>query len=620
MTSPSDCGRTLLTASGSRAYRSRRRWASSRCGSVGCRAARRLARRSCVAAEGLLRLGLVPKPRRRPERAREPCSSRGFVGVQVPATDVGTPAGWERLAPVLDVVERAGTPLLVHPGPEAADRDSAALPSWWPAVVGYAAQMQAAWWGWHAAGCGPTTRRFGSSSAPRRVGARAPRAVHARGGTTRASTRSSTSTPRLRTTRTRRVRAGARDRRARARQRSALRSADSLPSRWARPLHARSACTTRGGCWTCPSRAGGGADVAASELMVELTTVSMESLPGRDLEPDELRSWSRRLAGDPDGGRTWSASTTTSASTPLFTGTPTSTSGSSAGRRSTTPVGTTTTSPPARSRWLPASWSRTTCGVGSPSLERRVVPGRRSPSSGTAFTASTVPSAAPSPCTPTARRCGGWASTPSAMMGCCAASRVVRRRTAPDRLNTPDSSAVCCDFLRSAAQTNRFTSRSRPALEGADHPSGDPAAVEAAGLRSHQLAVDGAFVYERRHHGEVVEDPLEAGGGGRVRPRCARRRPGRGDQVEVRRLALPLAERGSGAGRSTPGENAFLGGSRWAGGWSPERGTPRWCARRPARRGGPRPSRRSARHSGDAGSPTRIPGRGPAGNALSRCH
>ena len=78
--------------------------------------------------------------------------SRGFVGVQVPATDVGTPAGWERLAPVLDVVERAGRPLLVHPGPEAADRDAGALPSWWPAVVGYAAQMQAAWWGWHAAG------------------------------------------------------------------------------------------------------------------------------------------------------------------------------------------------------------------------------------------------------------------------------------------------------------------------------------------------------------------------------------------------------------------------------------------------------------------------------------
>ena len=78
--------------------------------------------------------------------------SRGFVGVQVPATDVGTPAGWERLAPVLDVVERAGRPLLVHAGPEAADRDAGALPSWWPAVVGYAAQMQAAWWGWHAAG------------------------------------------------------------------------------------------------------------------------------------------------------------------------------------------------------------------------------------------------------------------------------------------------------------------------------------------------------------------------------------------------------------------------------------------------------------------------------------
>jgi predicted TIM-barrel fold metal-dependent hydrolase len=75
----------------------------------------------------------------------------GFVGVQVPATDVRTPADWERLGPVLAVAERAGKPVLVHPGPEPATPDAVFLPAWWPAVVGYAGQLQAAWWGWHAA-------------------------------------------------------------------------------------------------------------------------------------------------------------------------------------------------------------------------------------------------------------------------------------------------------------------------------------------------------------------------------------------------------------------------------------------------------------------------------------
>ncbi len=76
----------------------------------------------------------------------------GYVGLQVPATDVRTPAGWARLAPVLAVAEAAGRPVLVHPGPESAETEASPLPAWWPAVVGYAAQMQAAWWAWHAAG------------------------------------------------------------------------------------------------------------------------------------------------------------------------------------------------------------------------------------------------------------------------------------------------------------------------------------------------------------------------------------------------------------------------------------------------------------------------------------
>jgi hypothetical protein len=74
----------------------------------------------------------------------------GFIGVQLPATDVATPAGWDRLGPLLEVAERAGRPVLVHPGPERPD--PAGSPGWWAPVVGYVTQMQAAWWAWHAVG------------------------------------------------------------------------------------------------------------------------------------------------------------------------------------------------------------------------------------------------------------------------------------------------------------------------------------------------------------------------------------------------------------------------------------------------------------------------------------
>jgi predicted TIM-barrel fold metal-dependent hydrolase len=79
----------------------------------------------------------------------------GFAGLQVPATWLATPAGLERLAPVLSVCEQADRPVLVHPGavPLAGSGDPAAqLPGWWPAVVDYPAQLQAAWWAWHVAG------------------------------------------------------------------------------------------------------------------------------------------------------------------------------------------------------------------------------------------------------------------------------------------------------------------------------------------------------------------------------------------------------------------------------------------------------------------------------------
>jgi predicted TIM-barrel fold metal-dependent hydrolase len=75
----------------------------------------------------------------------------GFVGLQVPATWLGTPHSLERVAPVLAVCESENRPVLVHPGPAITDHASG-LPSWWAPVVDYSAQLQAAWWSWHEAG------------------------------------------------------------------------------------------------------------------------------------------------------------------------------------------------------------------------------------------------------------------------------------------------------------------------------------------------------------------------------------------------------------------------------------------------------------------------------------
>lgn len=71
------------------------------------------------------------------------------AGLQVPATWVGTPWGWERMAPLLTVAARAGKPVLVHPGPETRRVLDGHLPQWWAPVVGYAGQLHAAWWAWH---------------------------------------------------------------------------------------------------------------------------------------------------------------------------------------------------------------------------------------------------------------------------------------------------------------------------------------------------------------------------------------------------------------------------------------------------------------------------------------
>jgi hypothetical protein len=74
----------------------------------------------------------------------------GFVGLQVPATRLATPAAVERSAAVLRVCEQAGRPVFVHPGPVTTTAPDAH--PWWAPVVDYVTQLQAAWWAWQAVG------------------------------------------------------------------------------------------------------------------------------------------------------------------------------------------------------------------------------------------------------------------------------------------------------------------------------------------------------------------------------------------------------------------------------------------------------------------------------------
>ncbi|HEU4808948.1 MAG TPA: amidohydrolase family protein, partial [Homoserinimonas sp.] len=72
-----------------------------------------------------------------------------IVGLQLPATALGDPQAIIRLKPVLDVLQAADLPLLIHPGPAPIDEE---VPAWWPALVPYVAQLHASWLAWHAVG------------------------------------------------------------------------------------------------------------------------------------------------------------------------------------------------------------------------------------------------------------------------------------------------------------------------------------------------------------------------------------------------------------------------------------------------------------------------------------
>ena len=73
-------------------------------------------------------------------------AARGFAGLSLPASAIASPAALERLGPVLEALERHDLPLFVHPGPVRPAGDGGEpLPTWWPALTDYVAQMQAAW-------------------------------------------------------------------------------------------------------------------------------------------------------------------------------------------------------------------------------------------------------------------------------------------------------------------------------------------------------------------------------------------------------------------------------------------------------------------------------------------
>jgi hypothetical protein len=69
----------------------------------------------------------------------------GAVGLEL-AADV-LAGDLDRVAPLLEVLDAAGLPLLVHPGPAGA-QDAPGRPAWWSPVVPYVAQLHAAWWAW----------------------------------------------------------------------------------------------------------------------------------------------------------------------------------------------------------------------------------------------------------------------------------------------------------------------------------------------------------------------------------------------------------------------------------------------------------------------------------------
>jgi predicted TIM-barrel fold metal-dependent hydrolase len=79
----------------------------------------------------------------------------GFVGLSLPSEVLATPAGLDLCAPLLELLERSGRPLFVHPGPAPWTRAEPAdprLPPWWTPLAQYPAWSLRAFATWRALG------------------------------------------------------------------------------------------------------------------------------------------------------------------------------------------------------------------------------------------------------------------------------------------------------------------------------------------------------------------------------------------------------------------------------------------------------------------------------------
>ncbi len=103
--------------------------------------------------EGALALGAPFRPwamagiQEPDPRALRAALQSGAIGLEVGADALAAPDGLERLAPLLDVLDAARAPLLVHPGP-VGPGDTPGRPAWWCPVVPYVTQLHSAWWAW----------------------------------------------------------------------------------------------------------------------------------------------------------------------------------------------------------------------------------------------------------------------------------------------------------------------------------------------------------------------------------------------------------------------------------------------------------------------------------------
>ena len=326
---------------------------------------------------------------------------RGFVGLDAAGHRALDADGYARSAPLLDVLEDAGRPLFIHPGPAAR---GPASPDWWPTIVAYVQQMHAAWFAFRAFGrprhptpAGVLCDAGRTRAAPRRAVAGARRAAHP--SSTRTSflevssygTRAIDATVRVLGID---VLVGGSDRRMR--------------HRLLRPRIRR-----RGGD---PRRC----NATPSARLCKEVSMSWCSLPARNLGRAELEALVNELAPIPSGGAEISS---------FSGGAPLRVAVSRRPRRrvaavldaaATTRAGTTTTSPRARARGR-----RRADGV-QPRIGGEAVPARCPAGESFSFGPDHIhrlPATASDRCRsmPTRRRSGAWAST-----------RSRRRRDAPD--------------------------------------------------------------------------------------------------------------------------------------------------------------------------------------------